>query len=446
MGNSILNRIYSDEKVVPPNMKWKAIEIEEYRRIYEDSIKDPVRFWEHEALKLKWEEMWSKAIDGHPPKNIWFKDGMINTYHNIIGKHEDKWIWFKPAIIWESEDEDVKVITYEELNRVVERLSGALKSLGINSDEWMTFYTPPMMESIALMLASIRMGIPFEPIFTGFSYGEVAKRVLSRKPKIIVTTDGFMRRGKIVNTLDNIRKALNSTGYKCNVIVIERIGSKGLLKNEISYEKFMELSNTKTRDYIASSQHKLFGLHTAYEEDFKPITHSVGGYLTQVYATSRWIGLRPHDTYFCTVWPGWITGVSYVVFGPLMIGSTIVLYEGSIDYPSWDRLWSIIERYAVTIFLTTGGALRLLSKNDASYVRSHNMDTLRAILVTADPLDVDTWIWTYKTVGTGYTPTINSIPEKLTGRIPVISMYIQSEIGTFITGSLINYTFTPLIP
>jgi len=158
------------------------------------------------------------------------------------------------------------------------------------------------------------------------------------------------------------------------------------------------------------------------------------------------MGLRPHDTYFCTVWPGWITGVSYVVFGPLMVGSTVVLYEGGPDWPSWDRWWDVIERYAVTLFLTTGGALRILSRQGDDLVRKHNMDTLRAILVTAEPLEVNVWEWAYKVVGTGYTPVVDSNPEELTGRIPVVNMYIQSEIGTFITGNLVNYTFPPIIP
>jgi len=177
------------------------------------------------------------------------------------------------------------------------------------------------------------------------------------------------------------------------------------------------------------------------------LTHSVGGYLVQTYATSKWIGLRPHDTYFCTVWPGWITGITYTLFGPLMIGATVILYEGGPDWPSWTRWLEILERYAVTLFLTTGGALRILSKNlNIEELKKHNIDTLRAILVTAEPLEVDTWGWVYRYIGTGETPIIDSIPESLTGRIPVINMYIQSELATFITGNLINYTFTPLLP
>ncbi len=440
----VFQRVYSNRLVTPPSMKWKTLSLREYANVYTSSIRDPVSFWERQALNLKWGRMWDVTFSGTPPRARWFVNGVINAYYNVIGRHRGSWVWSKPALIWEGEDGDVRVVSYEDLHEIVVRISSALRELGVKPGDWITFYTPPMIESTALMLASVRLGAPFEPVFTGFGYGELAKRIKARKPKIIVSVDGFLRRGRVINSYAMLQKALELAKHKAVIVVIERIGlTKGV---ELTFSDLLHYSGGLVEDYEAPSDHPLFGLHSAYLDDFKPITHAIGGYLVQVYATSRWMGLRPHDTYFCTVWPGWITGVSYVVFGPLMVGSTVVLYEGGPDWPSWDRWWDVIERYAVTLLLTTGGALRILSRQGDDLVRKHNMDTLRAILVTAEPLEVNVWEWAYKVVGTGYTPVVDSNPEELTGRIPVVNMYIQSEIGTFITGNLVNYTFPPIIP
>ena len=440
----VFQRIYSSKLITPPSMRWKTLSLREYANIYVSSIKDLISFWEKQALNLRWSRRWSTPFSGVPPRVKWFINGVINAYYNVVGRHRGSWVWSKPALIWESEDGEVKVVSYEDLDEMVVRVSSALRELGVKPGDWIILYTPPMIESIVFMLASVRVGAPFEPVFTGFGYGELAKRIKARKPKVVVSVDGFLRRGKIINSHMVLRRALELAKHNALNVVIERVGlGKGV---ELTFSDLLHYGGGAVEDYEAPSDHPLFGLHSAYPDDFKPVTHATGGYLVQVYATSKWIGLRPHDTYFCTVWPGWITGISYVVFGPLMVGSTVVLYEGGPDWPSWGRWWDLIERYAVTLFLTTGGALRILSKQGDELVRKHNMDTLRAILVTAEPLEVSVWEWAYKIVGTGYTPVVDSNPEELTGRIPVVNMYIQSEIGTFITGNLVNYTFPPIIP
>jgi acetyl-CoA synthetase len=444
--SSVLEKLYSKDLVIPPALKWKTVSIEEYLRVYRESISDIYSFWEREARELVWIKPWSIIVTGDPPKTRWFINGSLNAYYNIISKHRDNWVWSKIALIWEGEEGDAKAITYRELDVLVNRVASALRAYGVKPGDWIILYTPPLIESLVVMLASVKIGAPFEPVFTGFGYWELAKRIVKRSSKIIFTVDSYYRRGKIVNTLETVRRATEYSGFKGKVVVIERIGPPSLKSSEIAFSDFTRESSVLVEDYVAESTHPLFGLHSGYIDDYKPITHPTGGFLVQVYSTSKWIGLRPRDTYFCTVWPGWITGVSYVVFGPLMIGSTVILYDGGPDYPSWDRWWSIIEDYAVTLLLTTSGALRVLSRQGDNYVLKHNLDTLRAILVTAEPLEADVWWWTYRIIGTGRTPLITSIPRELTGRIPVVNMYIQSEIGTFITGNLVNYTFPPIIP
>ncbi|MEM4516901.1 MAG: AMP-binding protein [Desulfurococcaceae archaeon] len=443
--NVIFEKLHSTTEIIPPMMKWKTVKSEEYSNLYRESIKDIFSFWQREAKFLAWYKSWDRIYSGNPPHATWFQGGRISGYHNIIGKHKNTWIWNKTAIIWEGEEHSARSITYGELDSLVNRIAYSMIQIGLKPGDWMVIYSPPLIESIAAMLAAIKIGAPFEPVFTGFGYRELAKRIRNRNPKLVFVSDGFYRRGKIVDTLQTLRNALEYAGARKNVVVFNRIGAPSLRENEILIDDFTSV-NLGVEDYVANNDHPLFGLHSAYREDYKPITHPTGGFLVQVYSTSRWIGIRPRDTYFCTVWPGWITGVSYVVFGPLMIGSSVLLYDGGPDYPSWDRWWSLIEDYAVTLFLTTGGALRLFSKRSEENVRKHNLDTLKAILVTAEPLEADVWWWTYRVVGTGYSPIIDSAPGQLTGRIPVVNLYIQSEIGTFVTGNLINYTFTPIVP
>lgn len=443
---AFFEKLYSNERVVPPSMKWKAVSPEEYARVYAESTSKVALFWAQQALELKWEKPWTTLLSGKPPRIKWFVDGYINAYYNIVGKHRGTWVWGKPAIIWEGEEGVARAVTYGELDEAATRLASALTAVGVKPGDWIVLYMPPTVEFVATALAAVKVGAPFEAVFTGFGYYELAKRVRNRKPKVLVVADGFYRRGKVIDTLGTVRRAVEEAGYEGLVVVAERLGAPSLKSNEVSLEDFARLESKIPGDYVAESTYPLFGLHSGYEDDYKPIAHPTGGFLVQVYSTSRWMGLRPRDTYFCTVWPGWITGISYVVFGPLMIGATIVLYDGSIDYPSWDRWWSILEDYAVTLFLTTSGALRLLARAGDTYVRRRDLDTLRAILVTAEFLERDVWWWTYRVVGTGSSPLISSNPEEQTGRIPVVNMYIQSEIGTFVTGNLVNYTFPPLKP
>ena len=441
-----MKKVLDFERIVPPSMRYKVIGIPQFKVIHQRSIRDLANFWGSEASRLTWVKKWDSVIVGSQYGARWFVGGLIDAYHNIVGKHKSTWVWDKPAIIWESEDGVAKVFTYSDLNNMVIRYSMALRGLGVKPGDWVMFYAPPLPEVIALALASVRLGAPFEFVFTGFGAMDLARRVIDRRPKVLVTVDAFPRRGKPITVKSTVDKALGIAKASPRVIIISRMGvDVNVVQGRDSFIDEVPTADPG-EDYVAESTHPLFGLHAGYDDDIGLITHGVGGYLVQTYSTTRWMGLRPHDTYFCTVLPGWITGITYVIFGPFMIGSTVVLYEGGPDYPHWDRWWSILERYAVTVFLTTSAALRLLSRQDPDLLMSHNLDMLRLILTTAEPLESSIWRWTYQYVGTGTVPTIDSLPGKLSGRIPVVHMFIQSELGTFVTGSLPNYTFVPLTP
>jgi acetyl-CoA synthetase len=418
----------------------------EYKKVYQESIRDPVDFWARQSKKLLWEKPWTSAITGEPPRSRWFEGGRLNPYQNVMGKHRDTPVWSRVATIYESEDGDVEILTYRRLDDMAGRIAGWLESQGVSKGDWTLLYAPPTPEAIAFMLASLRLGAPFEPVFTGFGWYELAKRVRNRSPKVVFVVDGYKRRGKEISLVETTEKAIEASGVETKILVSNRLGLR-LPQLHETYPLDDALRENHTADSrVVDSSDPIFGLHPGYEDDFKPVSFPAGGYLTQAYATSYWLGLKPLEVLFNTVWPGWITGVTYLLFGPLMTGTTIVLYDGAPDWRSWDRWFTILERYAVTIFLTTSGALRALSKQSPETYRKHNYDTLKAILVTAEPLDTDTWSWAYRNLGTLRSPIIDSDPSALSGAIPVVNLYIQSEIATFVTGNLPSYTFPHIVP
>ena len=436
----------SSQRIVPPAARFKVMTLAEYKKVYQESIRDPVDFWARQSKKLLWEKPWTSAITGEPPRSRWFEVGRLNPYQNVMGKHRDTPVWSRVATIYESEEGDVEILTYRRLDDMAGRIAGWLESQGVSKGDWTLLYAPPTPEAIAFMLASLRLGAPFEPVFTGFGWYELAKRVRNRSPKVVFVVDGYKRRGKEISLVETTEKAIEASGVETKILVSNRLGLR-LPRLHDTYSLDDALRENHTADSrVVDSSDPIFGLHPGYEDDFKPVSFPAGGYLTQAYATSYWLGLKPLEVLFNTVWPGWITGVTYLLFGPLMTGTTIVLYDGALDWRSWDRWFTILERYAVTIFLTTSGALRVLSKQSPETYRKHNYDTLKSILVTAEPLDTDTWSWAYRQLGTLNRPIIDSDPTVLSGAIPVVNLYIQSEIATFATGNLPSYTFPHIVP
>ncbi|ABL79006.1 AMP-binding protein [Thermofilum pendens] len=433
-------------RVVPPSARFKVMTLAEYRRVYRESVEDVYGFWSSYARLLLWRKPWERVVEGEAPRVRWFAGGELSPYENVVSRHRGTPVWRKVAVLYESESGDAEVLTYEGLDALAGRIAGWLESVGVGRGDWVTVYSPPNPESLAFMLAAMRVGAPFEPVFTGFGYYELAKRIARRGSRVVFTVDGYTRRGREVDTLGSVLRAVEESGAKPVLLVSERLGRKVPAAPGVYTLDEALSSGAYSGSAVLGSSEPLFGLHSAYRDDFKPLSYPAAGFLVQVYATSRWIGLKPRETLFNTVWPGWITGVSYLVFGPLMTGSTVVLYDGAPDWRGWDRWISIVESYGVTLLLTTSGALRLMSRQPAELFRSHDYDSLKAVLVTAEPLDAETWGWAYSVLGTLKRPLVDSVPSELSGAIPVLDLYIQSEVGTFLVGNLPSYTFTHIVP
>ncbi|MEM3327036.1 MAG: AMP-binding protein, partial [Thermoproteus sp.] len=421
---------------------YKTIDVQEYVKIWRSSVESLealTRFWGDWARRLVWRTPWRDVFDGRR----WFPGGELNASVNVLDRHRGTYVWDKVGLIFETEEGNVRAYTYSQLHALVEAVAAKFRALGLGIGDYAVIYAPPLPETLASAWALARIGATFEWVFTGWGRWFLAMRLRALRPKLVVTADAFPRRGKPIRVKDNVDAALKSSGLEAKVVVVPRMGvdiSTG--PNDI-YLADIPDSGERGPAYVESS-YPLFALPATEAEGSEgTVLHETGGYLTQTYATTIWMGLRPRDTYFCTVLPGWITGITYVLFGPFMVGSTVVVYEGGPDYPSWDRWWEIVEKRAVTVFLTTVGALRLLSK--FSSVERYNLDTLRLVLTTAEPMEEEVWWWAYRSI-TGRAAVYDYDPKGGGGRIPVIHYYITREVGTFFAGNLPNFAFAPIKP
>lgn len=431
------------ETITPPAMKYNTISVREYLRIHRDTVENLEDFWASQASQLEWVKKWDSIIDGWGFKSRWFNGGLLSAYANIVGRHARGQISGKPALIEEDEDGTSTIIRYNDLDRLSGILAESLRQLGVKRGDWILLYAPQSIESAIVVSAAMRLATPFETVFTGFGWWELKKRIKSRKPRVVFGFDTLTRRGRKIDLLGNLEKALENLDYEPIVVVAERAESRK--RREWWSLRDLVKGSSIDRDEVVESNHPLMGLHVGYVSDFKPITHSTGGYLVQTISVTRWLGLRSRDTLYCTVSLGWITGVTHCLLGALALGSTVLVYTGAPDYPDWSRWLELIDYYSVTVFLTTSSALRMIVRRAGDKIRDYELDSLKAIITTGEPMEESLWRSIYVNLGSGSSPLIDSIPRS-TGRIPVFNTYIQSELGTVAIGNLPNSAFAPILP
>lgn len=400
-------------------------------RLY--ASQDYVKFWETQARNLHWFEDWEKPLEWNPPFARWFVGGKINASYNALDVNQAK--KDKVAIFWEGENEERRVATYGQLYDDVQRLGNALKSLGVKKGDRVTVYLPMVPELIVTILACARIGAIHTVIFSGFSANSIKDRVLDSHSKVIITADGGYRRGGLIKLKETIDSAIEDLDFVEHVIVLKRAGNQVKFgKKDLDWAELMKNSSNKCEAERLESVHPLYILYTSGTTGKpKGVLHDTGGYLTHISATFRWaFDIKDSDVYFCTADIGWVTGHSYVAYGPLVCGATQVMYEGAPDYPTPARMWDIVQRYKVTILYTTPTALRMFMKYGDAIPNSYDLSSLRLLGTVGEPINPEVWKWYYTTIGKN--------------KCPIIDTWWQTETGGMMISPLPGIETIPLKP
>jgi len=449
---------FFESDIIPPSWKDRVWSKEDFKKFHESIVasKEAIeQWWEKWANEIFWFKKWSKVLDdSKPPFYRWFVGGETNLAYLATDWQIQKGRKNKLAIIWEGEPWDdelqqpkeVKKFTFYDLFKASNIISYALKEkLGVKKGEIVTFYLPMIPELPFYMLAVQRLGAEHSVVFSGFSAEALASRIVDSGSRIIVTADGFYRRGKIINLksmVDEAVKICEKEGLKIEkVIVVKRAG------NEIPFNPARDMwhheliADVPQNVYVPverqNESDSAFILYTSGTTGTpKAVQHSVGGYAVGLYATMKMLfDVREDDIYWCTADVGWITGHSYVVYGPLISGLTTIIYEGSPDYPEPDRWWSIIERHGVTLFYTAPTAIRMLMRYPEDYVKRHDLSTLRIIHTVGEPINPEAFLWYFKNLGRGDVVASSSwwmteTGHIITGHFPGLGKIFPMKPGT----------------
>ncbi len=379
--------------------------------------------------------MWEKVLEWNPPFAKWFVGGFINASYNVLDRHMQTNVKNKTAIIWEGENEERRTLTYSDLYHEVNKLASGLKQLGVRKGDRVTIYLPMVPELPIAMLGCARLGATHSIIFSGFSAQAIADRINDSQSKVVITADGGYRRGKVVKLKEVVDEAIQSCKSVKHVITLNRAGIDVKMNNSIDMTWNDVCSSD---DYCepekVESTHPLFILYTSGTTGKpKGVVHGTGGYLTYVHATTKWIfDMKPEDIFWCTADIGWVTGHTYVVYGPMLHGATVVMYEGAPDYPKPDRWWSIIERYKINILYTTPTALRMFMRFGDEYTKSYDLSSLKLLGTVGEPINPEVWLWYYKVIG-----------EE---RCPIVDTWWQTETGAALISAAPNIELVPLKP
>ena len=396
--------------------------------------KDSISFWGECSKSLFWFEPWSEILQWNPPFARWFVGGKINASYNTLDIHQESKS-DKPAILWEGEDGTDRKITYKEMFEQVKKLANVLKSLGVKKGDRVTIYLPMIPELPISMLACARIGAVHTVVFSGFSAKSLSDRVENSQSKVIITADGGYRKGKIINLKEIVDESASSVQFVKNVIVYQRTGQDvEMNEKDMLWSDVMNSSSDECDAEKLDSNDSLYILYTSGTTGKpKGVLHGIGGYLTHLHSTYKWaFDIKDNDVYFCTADIGWVTGHSYVVYGPLLHGTTQVMYEGAPDYPNSSRMWDIIQKYGVTIFYTTPTALRMLMKFGDEIPNSYNLSTLRLLGTVGEPINPNVWKWYFDVIG-----------KK---KCPIIDTWWQTETGGMLISPLPGIETIPLKP
>ncbi len=386
---------------------------------------NPEKFWEKIASELYWFKKWEKVVEINYPFHKWFIGGKTNIVYNCLDRYMNTWRKNKVAIYWEGENYERKTLSYFDLYKEVNRLANALKNLGVKKGDRVVIYLPRIPEQIISMLAVAKIGAVHSVVYAGFSSQALRDRIMDADAKVIITADGYYYRGKVRKLKEIVDDAIKDLNIN-KVIVVERLGIDVDMKNgrDIYYNDAVKGMSYECKTEVMDSEDILFILYTSGTTGKpKGVVHVHGGYMVGVYATTKLIlDVKDEDIYWCTADPGWITGHSYIVYGPLLNNATILFYEGAPDYPNIERWWELIERYRVTIFYTTPTALRYFKRFGEEPILKHDLSSLRLLGTVGEPINPEVWLWFYKTIGRENCPIVDTWWQTETG-MHVVTTY-----------------------
>jgi acetyl-CoA synthetase len=394
--------------------------------VYERAEKDPEGFWASFASELEWFKKWDKVLEWKAPHAKWFVGGKINASVNCVDRHVRGARRNKAALIWEGEPGERRTLTYWDLYRQVGQFANVLKSLGVKRGDRVAIYLPLVPELAIAMLACARVGAAHSVVFGGFSSDSLRDRINDAECNLLITADGGWRRGSIVPLKQMADEAIKGTPSIKNVVVVKRL-AEGAAPVHIQegrdhwYHRLMQDAPWNCEPEQMDAEDLLYILYTSGTTGKpKGIMHTTGGYLTATYATTKWVfDLKEDDVFWCTADIGWVTGHSYVVYGPLANGATVVMYEGAPDWPQKDRFWQIVERYGVTIFYTAPTAIRAFMRWGTEWPKKRDMSSLRLLGSVGEPINPEAWVWYHRYIGGERCPVVDTWWQTETGAIMI---------------------------
>src|SRR4051794_29901652 len=423
---SEIDALLKEDRRFPPPDAWKQNAIVRDAAIYERAAADPEAFWAGFARELEWMQPWTRVLEWTPPNAKWFVGGKINASVNCVDRHIRGARRNKAALVWEGEPGDRRTLTYWDLYRQVNTFANVLKSLGVTRGDRVALYMPLIPELAIAMLACARIGAIHSVVFGGFSAESLRDRINDSQCVALVTADGGYRRGQVVPLKQMADEALEQTPSIRHVVVVQRQPGAPIpvhMKEgrDHWYHRVMQDAPSFCEPEAMDAEDMLYILYTSGTTGKpKGIVHTTGGYLTGTYATTKWVfDLKEDDVYWCTADIGWVTGHSYVVYGPLANGATAVMYEGAPDWPQKDRFWQIIERHGVTIFYTAPTAIRAFMRWGTDWPAKRDLGSLRLLGSVGEPINPEAWMWYYAHIGGERCPVVDTWWQTETGMIMI---------------------------
>jgi acetyl-CoA synthetase len=421
----IADLLQEDRTFAPPEGFRAAAHVRD-EDVYARAERDPEGFWAGFAEELEWFSRWTRVLEWNPPHARWFVGGTLNASVNCVDRHVRSGRRNKAAIIWEGEPGDRRTLTYWDLYRQVSQFANVLRSLGVSRGDRVAIYLPLVPELAIAMLACARVGAVHSVVFGGFSAESLRDRINDAQATLLITADGGWRRGHVVPLKQMSDEALKDTPSIRNVIIVQRMPG-GAVPVSVKegrdhwYHRLMQDASYDAEPERMDAEDMLYILYTSGTTGKpKGIVHTTGGYLTHVYATTKWVfDLKDDDVFWCTADIGWVTGHSYVVYGPLANGATVVMYEGAPDWPRKDRFWEIVERYGVTVFYTAPTAIRAFMRWGTEWPKGRNLSSLRLLGSVGEPINPEAWVWYHRHIGGERCPVVDTWWQTETGGIMI---------------------------